>query len=667
MMPAERLPSIASRAPFPQILSDMVRQPWDRWRRIGRWERSFLALSLLAVAAKVAVDAGAPSLLLDAMRLLGLAAALAALRDPATRWLDRWRLLLVVLGFWALPSVYSRVGGDGVQCYVLLRSPLLDGDLAFANDYAGLGARPVISAAGEVTTRFPIGLSLLWLPSFLLAHMASSLLSLAGGPLPADGFSPVYQSAVTAASFLYGMAALVLLERSLRRRYPPGTALGVVLALWLATPLHFYMVANPSMTHAASAFAVTLFVLSWLHARQVGTLAAWLGTGVAAGLAGWVRPQDAVLLVVPLVDLALGAESQRSRRLLSLLAGPALMAAAQGAVWVALYGPGFVGVIQDQSYVGRTEVQVVDILLSARHGLFTWTPVYLAAVFGWLLWIRSAPRTAGLFLLGFAASVLVNGAMQDWWGSEAFGQRRLLGLTPLFAWGLAETASALVRHPGAALSLILAALVAWNIQLESIYNSQVIATRTQAMSLDRLASAQVDLAYRRLLRWEGRLPQRLWALLYEYTRGIWIDEGARSLGGVIDVGVEPPDLPQVLGPGWLPPERDESVTWRRLRARRAWLRVPVRAAADYRVTVRARRDGPEAQALLRLDVNDHDCGEAALRPGWSEYVFSVPARALRPGLNDLRLMGASSADSGAPAVAVDWVRFERTRVPTGPR
>jgi hypothetical protein len=653
--------------PASRPLSVLVRK-LRVWSPTSRWELSLLATSFAALVAKVAVDAGAPVAVLDVLRCLCLLTALAALRDPRTRWLDRWRLLLVLVALWVLPSVYSRVGGDGLQCYVLLRSPLLDHDLDFANDYSGLGARPVLLATGEVTTRFPIGLSVLWAPAFLLAHVASSLGSLLGASLRADGFAPAYQSAVTLASFVYGMAALVLLERALRRHYAPALSVGVVLALFLATPLHFYMVANPSMTHAGSVFAVTLLVLTWLHARRVGTLAAWATTGAAAGLAAWVRPQDAVLLVIPVADLAFGGTNGLVRRLVALVGPPAFMAGVQIAVWVALYGTGFVGVIQDQSYVGRTELQVIDLLFSARHGLFTWTPLYLAAVLGWLLWMRRAPRLAALFVLGFAASVLVNAAMQDWWGSEAFGQRRLLGLTPLFAWGLAEIARALLRHPGLGVSLAAAALAAWNIQLESIYNSEVIATRTQAMSLDRLASAQVDAAHGRLLRLEGRLPARVWALLYEYTRGIWIDEGPRSLGGVIDVGSEPPDLPQVLGPGWQRTESAEGLTWRRIRGRRAWIRVPVRAPADYQVVVRARRAGPGAPTVLHLDVNDHDGGEAVLTDDWSEHAFAVPAAALRPGLNDLRFMTRGLAAQDAPgAVAVDWIRFARMAVRPGPR
>jgi hypothetical protein len=164
---------------------------------------------------------------------------------------------------------------------------------------------------------------------------------------------------------------------------------------------------------------------------------------------------------------------------------------------------------------------------------------------------------------------------------------------------------------------------------------------------------------------EGRLPRRVWALLYEYTRGIWIDEGPRSLGGMVDVGSEPPDLPQVLGPGWHDPESEDGVAWRRLRGRRAWIRVPVRAPADYQMVVRARATG--APMLLRVDVNEHDGGEALLSADWGEHAFAVPSSALRRGFNDVRVMTRPAAEGGAGSVAVDWIRFTRTAVRPGPR
>ena len=80
-----------------------------------------------------------------------------ALGAAGRGWIDRWRLVLVLAALWFLPAVYGRIGGDGNQYYILLRSPALDLDFDFANDFAGLGAAPVMSVQGESTSRMPIG------------------------------------------------------------------------------------------------------------------------------------------------------------------------------------------------------------------------------------------------------------------------------------------------------------------------------------------------------------------------------------------------------------------------------------------------------------------------------------------------------------------------------
>ena len=39
-------------------------------------------------------------------------------------------------------------------------------------------------------------------------------------------------------------------------------------------------------------------------------------------------------------------------------------------------------------------------------------------------------------LVGFLGQVLINSATEDWWGGDAFGQRRLIGSYFIFAAGL---------------------------------------------------------------------------------------------------------------------------------------------------------------------------------------------------------------------------------------
>ncbi|HET8647948.1 MAG TPA: hypothetical protein VFO85_20805, partial [Vicinamibacteria bacterium] len=543
----------------------------------------------------------------------------------------------------------------------------------FGNDFAGLGAQPVLSSEGEVTARTPIGTALLWLPAFLAAHAAATVGAWTAGAAN-DGFAPLYQSAATSSSYVAGLAALLIVEALLRRRHGAALALLAVIALWLATPLHFYMTANPFMSHAASVLAATLLTAAWLRARRAWTPAAWRWAGAAGALLALVRVQDAVLLVPPLVDLLLGPPREsateapaapRPRLAAAFLALPAAAGLVQLGVWLALYGGRFLDVVLAQNLVGGGELHVLDVLFAARHGLFTWTPVYLLCALGWVALARREGRLALLVAAGFALAVLVNALIQDWWGSHAFGQRRLLALTPLFALGLGAALAALVARPLLAVAALLVPAVLWNWQFESIFNSELLAGKGQAVALDQLAPAQVESAYWRLLRWERVLPRRAFLLAYDNLKGVWLDEGPRTLRGEIDLGQEPPDLPQVVGHNWYRPEQDGELTFRRSKGRRSWLRVPVRTPGGFSGRLRA-RSAMEEPVTVSIQWNGQVVGEVVLGSDWGEHAFTVPPAAVRAGFNDVALLWSTSPRAADPehhgkdaAAWVDWVRLDR--------
>jgi hypothetical protein len=628
-------------------------------------------LALAILAAKVGVDAGGPRALLTMMQVatIGVVAFLAA--DPrGRRWLDAPRAILLSLAILLVPTVYGEVGGDGWQAFVVVRSALLDRDLDLANDYAGLHAPVALTPGGRATSHLPIGLALVWTPPFLLAHVGTWMAAALGANVSADGFAVPYRAAVTAGTYAYGVIALLLLEGELRRRAGAAVALLAVLAIWLATPLHFYMTANPAMAHGASVFVATAFVVAWLRLRdqEAASARAWALLGLLGGLMTLVRLQDAVLLALPAGDLLWRRPSRGGARLVRYLAGAAVLGLVQIAVWLRLYGGDFLSTVLAVNLVGGIRPQVMGVLLSARHGLFYWTPLYVACVLGWALLARRDRRLAVLLAAGFAGSVLVNASMQDWWGAEAFGQRRLLGLTPLFALGLGEVLAALSTRGRALAAAGLGVLALWTLSFEGIYNSGVVAPRDQAITYDRLAVAQVDSLRRRIVALHGRLPPALWVFAYDRLGGTWADEGERPLDGRIDLGSEPADMPFLVGRGWYDPEREGDITFRRSRGPGSWVRVPIRHAADDEAVVRLRPELPEVPLRITFEVNREPVGSADVAAGWSEYRFAVPARLLRRGLNDLGIVYSTTPRQARPevasrnaAVAVDWIELRPVR------
>ena len=629
------------------------------------------AFGLATLAAKVAADAGGPRGLLTAIQVaaIGVLGFLAA--DPLRRrWLDARRAILLSLAILLAPTVYGEVGGDGWQAFVVVRSVLLDHDLDLANDYAGLGAPVALTPGGRATSHLPIGLALVWTPPFVVAHVGTWMAAALGANVSADGFSVPYRAAVTAGTYAYGVIALLLLEGELRRRAGAAAALLAVLAIWLATPLHFYMTANPAMAHGASVFVATAFVVAWLRARdrEPASGRAWAIVGLLGGLMTLVRLQDAVLLALPAADLAGRRPAGWSAHLRRYLPAAAVLGLVQLAVWLRLYGGDFLSTVLAVNLVGGIRPQVTGVLFAARHGLFYWTPLYVACVLGWAILARRDRRLALLIAAGFAASVLVNASMQDWWGAEAFGQRRLLGLTPLFALGLGEVLAALSGRVRALAAAALAVLALWTLSFEGIYNSEIVAARDQAITYDRLAAAQVDSLRRRLVTLHGRLPPALWVFAYDRLGGTWADQADRSLGGRIDLGTEPAELPFLVGRGWYDPESEGDITFRRSRGPGSWVRVPIRRTADYEAVVRLRPELPDVPLRVTFEVNREPVGSADVVAGWSEYRFAVPARVLRRGLNDLGLVYSTTPRQARPevagrnaAVAVDWIALRPVR------
>jgi hypothetical protein len=654
--------------------NDTLRMRLASWCEIGCF-----GASGLAVLTKVARETGALPGLLGPLIVAAIVLALCALllaRD-GRRWLDGWRAALLILGLLEFQAAYTRIGGDGVQYYVLLRSPLIDGDFDLANDYAGLGVDPVLSPDGVPSSKMPIGVALVWMPTFLVAHGAAHADQALGGSLVADGFGPLYQATVTATNYLLAFLALLFIEAALRRRFGAGPALASVLGIWLASPLHFYMASDPSTSHATSMAMAAAFVLFWLSIRERDEWRPWLWLGLIAGVMVVVRPQDGALLLLPIGDRLLRRPLARALPVLHMGWGLLACGLLQFLVWIDMYGHGLFRIVFHQTNLVRPVPHFWELLFTARHGLFTWTPIVALAVIGWLLWLKRDGRLAALAYLSFCVAVYVNSLMQDWWGASSFGQRRLLGFTALFAFGLAEIFALATRRPLVPIFAFVAALGFWNLNLEWIFNSQALGTKDEALALETVAAMQVRGVMRDVMRWETRLPDRVFYFLWDNLRGVWLDEGSRSLGGVLRLGDETLG-PPFLGEGWYKsrPEGDApgAPHVRESRGPRSRLRVPIRTPSDFEVFVRARTASTELPVTIVLKVNGESVGEIPLTAEWREASLVVPAARWRPGFNQIDLVYSGTPKEsvaehrGHNAAAVfEWIRFERRNLPPGPR
>jgi hypothetical protein len=359
---------------------------------------------------------------------------------------------LYLAAFTLFPRSHGRIiAGDAIQYYAYLRSMVIDHDLDFTNDYGLLygpdGDEGNVwlksrTPAGRPTNLMSVGPALLWSPFFAIAYVAVASTHLIGGHAPLDGMTPVFPLSVGIAGIAYATFGAYLCYRAARLLYPDEPGLWAALIAWLATPALYYSVVSPSYSHATSLFACALFGYAWLRSRDDFGLRRYVWLGALAGLAALVRWQDIIVMILPSVDLSAAVLRRRLPVIGALGRGAAMFIAAAAALlpqliaWRSIYGS-FVLMPQGQGFMQWTSPALFSVLFSTNHGLFTWTPAVLLAVAGLVLLARRDGVLGSAVCLLLLIAVYVNASVTDWWAGEAFGARRFVSCTVLFALGLA--------------------------------------------------------------------------------------------------------------------------------------------------------------------------------------------------------------------------------------
>jgi hypothetical protein len=445
-------------------------------------------------------------------------------------------ILLLCLFLISLPAVTPRIySSDEIQYFAYLRSPWFDGDLSFENEYRYFYDRGVARSEGfhetflERTTDTgrrvnfgTMGCALLWAPFYAVGDVAARLLNAAGRPIAVDGFSTPYLAAVAYGSAFYGFAALALAIAAAGLLGLRG--FGAAIAIWLGTPLLFYMYIAPPMSHACSAFAVALFVYTWLRVRQQWSVRGGIALGAAGALMAMVREQDLFFVAGPALDFAIAAASE-FRRDPQCLVTRIKSAAAAAIAFALVFSPQALAYMRLNGHLRPSPLvtrkmnwmapHALQVLFSNEHGYFVWTPLAAIAIAGLVLWAAGAlpvspaasRRVASCMVLMVALQIYVSGSVESWTVAGGFGQRRFVALTSLLVIGLAAAFHA-ARMPSArrALTSLVVLAIYWNIALS-------VEFAVGLMDRQRLSPRQN--AYHAFVTLPAHLPSLIYRYLFD--------------------------------------------------------------------------------------------------------------------------------------------------------
>lgn len=554
-------------------------------------------------------------------------ALLSLIRDRRAVFLPVLALLLAVPFF----AGFS-IGADSMNYFAYASSLLADHDLDFTNQWARLGleASPP-TPQGLAPNVMAAGPGLIWSPAVALTH---AWLLLTHGPADDLRLAPPYYAAAAATTLAVLLASLLMLGRSLAVTFGRTEASLAVACVVLASPILYYALVQPLMSHALTfAFSAACLALT-LRAERAGTTAGWAAVGTSLGLATLCRTQAAPLGLLVLAGLFRARAGGRALTVVTVCAFACFLP--QMIAWRILYGS-FVTIPQGEGFIDWTGAHAIDVLFSADRGLFNWHPLLFVGLAGLVFSMRRRAAYAVAALSIFAFTAFLNGSVRDWNASAAFGGRRFDFVLPLLALGLASFLSGvrplLARRPLLLPALVLVLAVVWNISLVDLLRGRP----ASAAPLDDLASRQVGQARRALDASLGRLGPGARDLIYRVFVGLFTYQNHRA-GGDFEVATLEP---RFLRSGWSEPQWwDDGSAFRYVLFPEACLLIPLDHPFDLRGFVLARSPARIPEQRLTLRLNGRALAEAALPAAWTEIPFDAPERFWRRGENEFCVQAA---------------------------
>jgi hypothetical protein len=388
-------------------------------------------------------------------------------------------LLLVFFGSRNLSDPWDRsISGDGKGYYAYLPALFIYQDLEynFVEDYEAkyypedrsLFKEFRYKYKGEsVNKTFP-GITVLWLPFFLIAHFLSFLLGFS-----TDGYSLLYQYSIGIAAIFYVWLGCKLLLRILHDfEFDRKWSVLILFSLLFGTNLFYYTVYESSLTHAYNFFLITgfcWFAYQSLHhfSRKSVVLAIiFLGMIVAVrppnGLALFILPFLAGNFQV-LKAFFLQLFKDRSTLLYTIGAGLAVIAIPIS-MWYAQTGYFYVYSYGEEGF-DFSNPEIFNSLFSYRKGWFVYTPIAFLSMIGFIELFRT--QRFRLFSLGTFLFIIIYvfSSWWCWWYGAGFGQRAyvdyyvLIGLLLAFSFRWLEK----WKYPKYAFSTILTLFIGLNL------------------------------------------------------------------------------------------------------------------------------------------------------------------------------------------------------------
>jgi hypothetical protein len=314
------------------------------------------------------------------------------------------------------------------------------------------------SVNGNLIMKYSAGMAVMYAPAFFVAHVLAKPLG-----FEADGFSPIYQFAISFWSVLWAFVGLWYLRKLLLKLNFSESVTATVLILYVLSTnyLEYAGISSPQAhSYIFTLYSIMLFQIirfyeapSRLHRDKSVKKA--LSIGLCMGLAILARPTEMITVMIPVLwgvfdknSLVERINFVKNHFSKYLLAGSVVVVL--GMIQV-IYWKTTAGYFIYDSY-GKTDFMewkrphILDGLFSARRGWLVYSPIFLFAIVGfWQL--KKQHKSLFINLLAFfILFVYVSFSHNIWWYGGGLSQRQMIQIYPMLAIPLAAFLTAVSQN-----------------------------------------------------------------------------------------------------------------------------------------------------------------------------------------------------------------------------
>lgn len=207
-------------------------------------------------------------------------------------------ILVIFINLNTKPWKKGRVIHDDIiSYYCYLPAAIIHHDLTFAftkanPDFYADKYWPLKTSDGREVVKMTMGLSVLYLPFFLVGH----LIALIGGYTP-DGYTIPYQILLQVSAVFYLILALIILRKLLRRWFASGVVSIVLFITVVGTNLLHYSTLEAPMSHVYNFFLFATFFYLTVRFWESPSVKYGVYLGALIGLISLVRPSNILITI----------------------------------------------------------------------------------------------------------------------------------------------------------------------------------------------------------------------------------------------------------------------------------------------------------------------------------------------------------------------------------